>query len=299
MLFDVVQEYTAAEKEVLRDRREKIVMQLAREHDHKKIMSFLAKSGIIRIDEKTQMVHVGVPNEFLLTQIKKFFHKSLQKTVKATFSAQYTVEYHIYAPFQKKYDELHIDMQKLFGGAISKEEKKTYVDNEESLQIAHEFGITLTPSFSFNTIVTGSHNSFAVSAAKAVAEHPGTTYNPLFIYGGVGLGKTHVIQSIGNQILAQGENKTIVYMPATTLIDAIIEAIRKNKLTQLKNKLLKTDVLLIDDVQFLANKEKTQEVFLTIFNDLAAQNKQIVLTSDQPPKELANIEARLKSRFSK
>ena len=138
----------------------------------------------------------------------------------------------------------------------------------------------------------------AFSAAKAVAEQPGSAYNPLFLYGNVGLGKTHLMQSIGNEIMERYPDKVVVYFPATKLIDEIISATRTNKLSNLYKKFEGVDVLMIDDIQFLAEKEKTQEIFHTIFNDFQSQKKQVILSSDRPPKELLHIEPRLKSRFA-
>ncbi|HCB51955.1 TPA: hypothetical protein DEP21_05340 [Patescibacteria group bacterium] len=123
-------------------------------------------------------------------------------------------------------------------------------------------------------------------------------YNPLFLYGNVGLGKTHLMQAIGNEIIHQHTEKVVVYLPATKLIDEIVSAVRSNKLPNLYKKFEEVDVLMIDDIQFLAEKEKTQEIFHTIFNDFQQQKKQIIISSDRPPKELIHIEPRLKSRFS-
>jgi len=131
-----------------------------------------------------------------------------------------------------------------------------------------------------------------------VADKPGQSYNPLFLYGTVGLGKTHLMQAIGNDIMSKYPEKVVVYLPVTKLIDEIVTAIKGNKLSNLLKKFDDVDVLLIDDVQFLADKDKTQEIFHNIFNDFQLKHKQIILSSDRPPKELVHIEPRLKSRFA-
>jgi chromosomal replication initiator protein len=131
-----------------------------------------------------------------------------------------------------------------------------------------------------------------------VAEEPGQVYNPLFLYGSVGLGKTHLMQAIGNAIMERFPEKVVVYLPATKLIDEIVSAVRGNKVSNLLKKFEEVDVLLVDDIQFVAEKEKTQEIFHNIFNDFQLAKKQIILSSDRPPKELVHIEPRLKSRFA-
>ncbi|MEI8091694.1 MAG: chromosomal replication initiator protein DnaA [bacterium] len=160
------------------------------------------------------------------------------------------------------------------------------------------FGILFDPKFTFDTFIVGSHNNIAFSAAKAVAEHPGDAYNPLFLYGNVGLGKTHLMQAIGNEIINKSPDKVVVYLPTSKLVDEIVTGVRGNKLSNLLKKFDEVDVLLIDDIQFIADKEKTQEIFHNIFNDFFSKKKQIILSSDRPPKELTHIEPRLKSRFA-
>lgn len=153
------------------------------------------------------------------------------------------------------------------------------------------------PEYRFDAFVAGANNQMAFAAAKAVAMNPGTAYNPLFLYGNVGLGKTHLMQAVGNEIMQKYPDKVVIYLPATKLIEEIVNALRSNKMDAFHRKIAKIDVLLIDDVQFLAGKDKTQEVLHDIFNDFQMRKKQIILSSDRPPKELSQIEPRLKSRF--
>jgi len=165
-------------------------------------------------------------------------------------------------------------------------------------KLTDSFGILFHPDYNFDNCISGSHNELAYNAAQAIAEHPGKMYNPFYMYGKVGLGKTLIMQSIGNAIMHNHPEKVIVYLPATKLIDEIVESVKKNKLSQMMKKFANVDVLLIDDVQFLADKTKTQEIFHNIFNEFHMQHKQIVLNSDCPPKELNNMADRLKSRFA-
>ncbi len=155
----------------------------------------------------------------------------------------------------------------------------------------------LNPRYTFDNFVVGSFNELAHAAALAVSENPGVTYNPLFIYGGVGLGKTHLIQSIGNKISDSPKRKKVKYISSEKFVSGIVSAIRSNNIESFKSNLSSIDVLIIDDVQFLAGKNKTQEEFFHAFNSLYEKNKQIVLSSDRPPNAIPELEERLRSRF--
>jgi chromosomal replication initiator protein len=158
-------------------------------------------------------------------------------------------------------------------------------------------GTNLNPKYTFETFVVGGGNKFAQAAARAVAENPAHSYNPLFIYGGVGLGKTHIMQAIGNQVLDSKAELRVCYVSAEKFMNEMIYAIQHGSTITFRNKYRGIDVLLIDDVQFLAGKESTQEEFFHTFNSLYDAHKQIVLTSDRAPKEIPTLEERLVSRF--
>ena len=158
----------------------------------------------------------------------------------------------------------------------------------------------LNPNYKFETFVVGNNNRFAQSAALAVAESPGEAYNPLYIYGGPGLGKTHLMHSIGHFILNEKPDTKVIYVTSDEFTNEVIESIRNgnaSSMTRFRDKYRTVDVLMIDDIQFIIGKESTQEEFFHTFNALQTQGKQIILTSDKPPKEMETLEERIRSRF--
>jgi chromosomal replication initiator protein len=160
-----------------------------------------------------------------------------------------------------------------------------------------DFNPELNPKYTFDSFVTGSSNRFAHAAALAVAENPSKTYNPLFVYGGAGLGKTHLLQAIGHYIYKNYNNLFVKYVSTEEFLNDFINSIKDKTDIVFQNKYRNTDVLLVDDIQFLENKDSTQEAFFHTFNSLHNSNKQIVITSDRPPKDIATLEDRLRSRF--
>lgn len=181
----------------------------------------------------------------------------------------------------------------------SHEEQSTVEEPPQEVQRPEkeDFATNLNPKYTFETFVPGASNQFAHAAAQAVANKPASNYNPLFIYGGVGLGKTHLITAIGNQILEENPAARVCYYSSEKFMNELINCLRYNKMEQFRTKFRNMDVLLIDDVQFIAGKERTQEEFFHTFNSLYESHKQIVVTSDKFPKEIPGLEERLRSRF--
>jgi len=178
-----------------------------------------------------------------------------------------------------------------------KAQKAEEIDPAQGASATAELPLPFNPKNTFDTFVVGSNNTFAHAAAMAVAQCPGKSYNPLFLYGGVGLGKTHLLHAIGQHVVSQKKGARVTYLSSEKFTNEFIDAIQNNQLVRFRRKHRQTDVFLIDDIQFLAGKERIQEEFFHTFNTLHESRKQIVLTCDRPASEIQNLEQRLVSRF--
>lgn len=181
--------------------------------------------------------------------------------------------------------------------SIKQEENIISIPNKKSEEEIDYSNQSLNPKYTFDTFVVGNNNRFAHAAALAVGDNPAKTYNPLFIYGGVGLGKTHLMQAVGNRILQNNHKMNIVYVTSEKFTNHLINSIRDGKNDPFRNKYRSADALLIDDIQFIAKKERVQEEFFHTFNTLYENGKQIIISSDKPPRDIPFLEDRLKSRF--
>lgn len=217
---------------------------------------------------------LDVPNVFVKEQISSRFLKDLIRIVKKTEKCQAV--------------ELRV------GSETRKDEQKRA---QRAAYSAVDFRSGLNPSYLFNSFVVGKSNRLGHAASLAVAETPGEAYNPLFIWGGVGLGKTHLMHAIGHYVLDRNPNHKVTYVSSEKFINEFIQSIKNNKTQEFKSKYRSVDVLLIDDIQFLGNKGSSQEEFFHTFNQLHTTKKQIVICSDRPPKDIQSIEDRLVSRF--
>ncbi len=227
------------------------------------------------------MLIITAPNEFARDWLEQRYSPLISGTLTEITGEELAVKFII--PQNKSEDE----------PSFPKPAKK---EKQEDDQPELSFNM-LNQKNTFDTFVIGSGNRFAHAASLAVAEAPAKAYNPLFIYGGVGLGKTHLMHAIGHYVLEHNPQAKVVYLSSEKFTNEFINSIRDNKAIDFRNKYRKVDVLLIDDIQFLAGKESTQEEFFHTFNTLHEENKQIVISSDRPPKEIPTLEDRLRSRF--
>lgn len=300
MLIDIVNQYDDEKKQYLKELWTQVVLHISAEIDHRKIVSFLPNAWIISIQNDEKLVYIWFPNDFILVSAKKVFNKYLKEAIQTVYNPQFDVKCVVYPPFANGSDLL-INVSTLLNIKPAKNTKSELEKSKEWEKInswlKEVFWILFDPWFRFDNFVAWSNNQFAFSAAKAVAENPGNAYNPLFFYGNVWLWKTHLMQAIWNEIISNNPKKVVIYLPSSKLVDEIVNATMHQKLADLMKKFDNIDALLIDDIQFLAWKEKTQEIFHNIFNDFQAKKKQIIISWDRPPKELTNIEPRLKSRF--
>ncbi len=270
---------------------------LVLEADKRKVLSFLNMAGIVTIDDKTKKVCIWLGNEFAIGNAKKFFEKQLNKIIKKDYNPVFSVKFIVYDGFQSgKKHPLQLDLKKHLKVTNI---KKTTKSKSKTMDILSWFSkVRLDSAYRFDNLVVGRNNQMAYSSAVWAVENLGKLYNPMFIYWDVWLGKTHILQAIWNKINDEQSKKVILYMPTSNLIDDIVYSIRKNNVTDLQKRFKWIDVLILDDIQFLAGKERTQEIFHNIFNDFYTNKKQIILSSDKPPRDLITLEARLRSRFT-
>jgi chromosomal replication initiator protein len=224
-------------------------------------------------------VILEVPNKFFKEWIEDHYPGIIPETISGFLNKQVTVNYRV---FEKKE-----------APAIKKIESR---QENRRAKLASR-GIYLNPKFIFETFVVGASNQFAHAAARAIADAPGKAYNPLFIYGGVGLGKTHLMNAIGNAIIDKKQDVKMLYAPAEQFTNEFVYSMRNDKMDAFKSKYRSLDVIIIDDIQFIAGKSGTQEELFHTFNALYDSQKQIVFSSDRPPKDISPITERLRSRF--
>ncbi len=254
-------------------------------------------SGITPLAVKDTEIVLGVPNTLIRDRVESRFLGLIQDTVTGTVGRDLVVQLEVVAPA--------IDAGDVGpAGADAATPNAQAVPPARAGPASGPYGrgdrlapAILDPRYTFDTFVIASSNRFAHAAAQSVAESPARSYNPLFIYGDAGLGKTHLLHAIGNYVLENFGGRHVRYVTTETYMNEFVDAIRTNATTAFKRRYRECDVLLIDDVQFMERKESLQEEFFHTFNSLYGASKQIVLTSDRPPKSIATLEDRLRSRF--
>jgi len=232
---------------------------------------------------KKEKVMVAVPNSFVKEWLETKYNKLIFKTLHDLDIKIKDVKYVVGAQNNKAVEKIPAELPK----AGQLEFQEFQVDKKTNLN----------PRYKFGNFIVGSFNELAQAAAWAVAKNPGALYNPFFVYGGVGLGKTHLLQAVGNEIVRKFSTKNIKYITAEKFTSEVVSSIKNHIMEKFKAKYRAVDILIIDDVQFWTGKEKTQEEFFHTFNSLYEKNKQIILSSDRPPKAIPSIAERLRSRF--
>ncbi len=253
----------------------------------------LLKPEVTDITYKTWILPLeidSIENNFIVFHVATDMHKNMIEgryipLIKNTFSFLTNIDYDIKV----------LSDESLKASGIT--EIGNY-NNSSNIQVGSIYNKSnLNPKYTFDSFVVGENNRFAHAAALAVSEAPGTAYNPLFLYGGVGLGKTHLMHAIGNEILKHNRNANILYVTSEQFNNNLIAGIKEGKMENFRNKYRNTDVLLIDDIQFLAGRDRNQEEFFHTFNALHEAGKQIILSSDRPPRDIQPLEERLRTRF--
>jgi chromosomal replication initiator protein len=257
-------------------------------------ITWFKNTRVLRRNE--ELLVVGVPNIFAKQQLESKYKSMIVELLEKNGVANTEVEFKIHsgvAPTKQTTDNTEVV---ILSQPLESQETRQMIGNGAP-SVTHSYRQGLNERYTFDTFIVGSGNELAYAACQAIAQSPGTKYNPLFVYGGVGLGKTHLIQAVGNAILANNKDAHVVYATSEQFVQEFLDAIRYKKITDFAGHYRSADVLIVDDMQFIAGKEKTQEEFFHTFNALHQANKQIIISSDKPPKSIPTLEERLRSRF--
>lgn len=264
-------------------------------------MTWFKNTELASVNDDT--VVIAVPNIFIKQQLERKYGDLLAEVMKKNGIENATIVYKIASgnPGKKVEEESVLvtpspASQSVTSGGGSNVSSTSLPTRSTGL--AHSYRQGINDRYTFDNFIVGSGNELAFAACQSIAANPGTKYNPLFLYGGVGIGKTHLIQAVGNAVVANNPNARVLYISSEQFVQELVDAIRFKKTADFASHYRTTDVLIVDDVQFIAGKEKMQEEFFHTFNALHQANKQIILTSDKPPREIGALEDRLSSRFN-
>ncbi len=257
--------------------------------------TWLRDTQLVDVDE--QRFRIAVPNGFAKDWLESRYRSLISQTLARIVGYSVQVEFVIgptpESPENPTNGASEAPIPAVTSGAAGRQQVRL-----EPTRVGGEGGTTyLNPRYTFANFIVGSANRLAHAASLSVAERPGHAYNPLFLYGGVGLGKTHLMHAIGNQVIAKFPRKRVVYATSEKFTNEFIASIQQGKIDEFRARYRRIDLLLIDDIQFIADKERTQEEFFHTFNAIHEDSKQIVLSSDRPPKAIVTLEERLRSRF--
>ena len=256
-------------------------------------MTWFKNTRLLKHDDTA--IVVGVPNIFIKQQLERKYNDLIAETLKKNGVTSEQIEYKISALTSAHRNSE--DEPVLIPTIQTKEAPKPAEVNKGN-SLAHSYRQGINERYTLDNFIVGAGNELAFAACQSIAQHPGTKYNPLFLYGGVGIGKTHLIQAVGNAVLAQNPGAKVLYISTEQFVQEFVDALRFRKTADFAGYYRTADVLIVDDVQFIAGKEKMQEEFFHTFNALHQANKQIIISSDKPPKDIPTLEERLRSRFA-
>lgn len=266
---------------------------------HGSFITWFKNTCLLKHSDET--IVIGVPNIFIKQQLEKKYSDLISETLAKNGLVAETVEYKITSAHMEKVRAArsHEESSELRPQTQSAPRPSTSghsTSTSSNSQIHFRQG--LNERYTFDNFVVGDSNELAFAACQSIAQRPGTKYNPLHLYGGVGIGKTHLIQAVGNAVLAQNPDAKVLYIATEQFVQEFVQALRNRTTAKFANHYRSADVLIVDDVQFIAGKDKMQEEFFHTFNTLHQANKQIIMSSDKPPRDIIGLEDRLKSRFA-
>ncbi len=258
---------------------------------HGSFVTWFKNTHLIRSDDSLTLI--GVPNVFIKQQLERKHADTIKEILAKNGVKSSRIEFKIHSGLStnKRVDSDEVVLE-------DTPPSRTYSAPAKQSGLTHAYRQGLNEKYTFENFIVGSGNELAYAACQAIAQNPGTKYNPLFIYGGVGIGKTHLVQAVGNAVLHANPNAHVIYITSEQFVQEFLDAIRYKKNTDFAGFYRSADVLIIDDIQFIAGKEKTQEEFFHTFNALHQANKQIIISGDKPPSEIPTLEERLRSRFA-
>ncbi|HJP96885.1 MAG TPA: chromosomal replication initiator protein DnaA [Candidatus Saccharimonadales bacterium] len=254
-------------------------------------VTWFKNTALLRLDDESAVI--GVPNVFIKQQLERKYNELITQTLRKNGIESQQVSYKIHSPLSRaKQTDDPVVLQ-----PSPAKNAPTVAAKPQTNALAHTYRQGLNEKYTFDNFIVGSGNELAYAACQGVAAQPGTKYNPLFLYGGVGIGKTHLMQAVGNAVLAHNPDARVVYVSSEQFLQEFVDAVRFKKNTDFADFYRSADVLIVDDIQFIAGKEKVQEEFFHTFNALHQASKQIIISSDKPPKDIPTLEERLRSRF--
>jgi chromosomal replication initiator protein len=262
-------------------------------------MTWFKNTTLLEIDD-TQAI-IGVANVFVKQQLERKYNDLISATLQKNGLQPTTIIYKIHSP---RPSQTATEPAPETPTPVDSSHSKYTISTTAPVTMSDESGLShsyrqgINERYTFDNFIVGSGNELAFAACQSIAANPGSKYNPLFLYGGVGIGKTHLIQAVGNAVVSQNPKARVLYVTTEQFVQEFVDAIRFKKTAGFAGRYRTIDVLIVDDVQFIAGKEKMQEEFFHTFNALHQANKQIIISSDRPPKDIPTLEERLRSRFA-